>query len=74
MVALALSMLVAVVLLTLEPLEPLPASASTDEFSAERAFLVLARKHPFLHGLLIPLVHRLRGNETMYIELTPIES
>ena len=37
-VALMLSMLVAVVLLTLEPLEPLPASAPTDEFSAERAF------------------------------------
>jgi len=25
----------------------------------------LARKYPVLHGLLIPLVHRLRGNETM---------
>jgi acetylornithine deacetylase/succinyl-diaminopimelate desuccinylase-like protein len=37
-VALVLSMLVAVVLLTLQPLEPLPASAPTDEFSAERAF------------------------------------
>lgn len=37
-VALVLSMLVAVVLLTLRPLEPLPASAPTDKLSAERAF------------------------------------
>ena len=34
----------------------------------------LARKYPILHGLLVPLVHRLRGNETMHIELTPAES
>lgn len=31
----------------------------------------LARKYPVLHGLLIPLVHRLRGNETVHIELRP---
>ena len=29
---------------------------------------MLARKYPVLHGLLIPLAHRLRGNETMHIE------
>jgi hypothetical protein len=49
-VALMLSMLLAVVLLTLEPLEPLPASAPTDEFSAERAFShvdrIAQRPHP----------------------------
>ena len=49
-VALVLSMLVAVVLLTLEPLEPLPASAPTNEFSAERAFYqvdrIAQRPHP----------------------------
>jgi hypothetical protein len=49
-VALMLSMLVAVVHLTLEPLEPLPASAPTDEFSAERAFShvdrIAQRPHP----------------------------
>jgi Peptidase family M28 len=49
-VALMLSMLVAVVLLTLEPLEPLPASAPTNEFSAERAFShvdrIARRPHP----------------------------
>jgi PPOX class probable F420-dependent enzyme len=32
---------------------------------------LLARKHPILHGYLIPLLHRLRGNRTTYIELTP---
>jgi len=32
---------------------------------------MLARKYPVLHGYLIPLVHRLRGNETMHIELRP---
>lgn len=37
-VALVLSLLVAIVLLTLQPLAPLPASAPTNEFSAERAF------------------------------------
>lgn len=35
-----------------------------------RAGALISRKHPILHGLLIPLVHRLRGNETMHIELT----
>lgn len=33
---------------------------------------MLARKYPVLHGFLIPLVHRLRGNETMHIELRRI--
>jgi uncharacterized protein len=32
----------------------------------------LARNYPILHGFLIPLIHRLRGNKTMHIELTPI--
>ncbi len=34
---------------------------------------MLARKYPVLHGFLIPLVHRLRGNETIHIELSPVE-
>ena len=33
----------------------------------------LARKYPILHGLLVPLIHRLRGNETVHIELRPAE-
>ncbi len=34
---------------------------------------LLARKHPILHGYLIPLVHRLRGNRTVHIELIPAD-
>ena len=35
---------------------------------------LLAHKHPILQGMLVPLMHRLRGNTTMHIELTPINS
>jgi uncharacterized protein len=50
---------------------PVPAHARilAGEESA-RAGRLLARKHPLLHGLLVPLVHRLRGNTTTHIELT----
>jgi PPOX class probable F420-dependent enzyme len=34
---------------------------------------VLSRKYPVLHGVLIPLVHRLRGNQTVHIEPTPLD-
>lgn len=34
---------------------------------------LLARKHPILQGLLVPLIHRLRGNTTIHFELTPID-
>ena len=30
---------------------------------------LLARKYPVMHGFLVPLVHRLRKNTTMHIEL-----
>lgn len=33
----------------------------------------LACKHPILHGFLVPLIHRLRGNTTVHIELTPLD-
>jgi uncharacterized protein len=33
----------------------------------------LARKHPILHGFLVPLIHRLRGHTTVHIELTPLD-
>jgi PPOX class probable F420-dependent enzyme len=33
---------------------------------------MLARKYPILHGFLIPRLHRLRGNQTMHIELMPL--
>jgi uncharacterized protein len=32
---------------------------------------LLARKYPAMHSLLVPLVHRLRGNKTMHVELIP---
>src|SRR5215213_7846975 len=38
-----------------------------------RAGKLLARKYPVSHGLLVPLVHRLRGNKTMHVELSPAE-
>ena len=34
---------------------------------------LLARKHPILHRFLVPLVHRLRGNETIHVELRPLD-
>jgi uncharacterized protein len=33
----------------------------------------LARKYPILQGFLVPLVHRLRGNETLHMELRPVD-
>jgi len=33
---------------------------------------LLARKYPILHGLLVPLFHRLRGYRTVHIELEPL--
>lgn len=30
---------------------------------------LLARKHPFLQGLFVPLFHRLKGYKTLYYEL-----
>jgi PPOX class probable F420-dependent enzyme len=41
---------------------------------SRRAGAALARKHPLIHGLAVPLVHRLRGNRTVHLELTPIEA
>ena len=49
-----------------------PARVLEGEESA-RAGRMLDRKYPVLHGLLIPLIHRLRGNETIHIELGPAE-
>jgi PPOX class probable F420-dependent enzyme len=41
-----------------------------DAGEARHAARLLARKHPFLHGLVVPLVHRLRGYRTLHFELT----
>ena len=40
----------------------------TEAAVASRA---LARKYPLLHGILVPLIHRLRRNKTIHLELTP---
>jgi len=45
-----------------------------DGEGSARAAKLLASKYPALHGLLVPLVHRLRGNKTMHVELTPAET
>ena len=34
----------------------------------------IARKYPILQGFLVPLVHRLRRNKTIHIELKPVDS
>lgn len=33
---------------------------------------LLARKHPFLQGRFVPLIHRLRRNRTVHFELSPL--
>jgi uncharacterized protein len=33
---------------------------------------LLARKHPVLHGLVVPLAHRLMAYRTVHVELTPV--
>ncbi len=40
---------------------------------AAAAGRTLAAKHPRLHGVLMPLAHRLRRYRTVYLELCPIE-
>jgi hypothetical protein len=37
---------------------------------AKRAEMLLARKHPLLHGRLVPAMHRAKGYRTLYYELT----
>ena len=52
---------------------PVPARArQLDGDEAARASRLLARKHRLLHGVLVPLAHRLRGYRTVYFELLPV--
>jgi uncharacterized protein len=44
-----------------------------DQESAD-AGQALVRKHPLLQGILVPLIHRLWGYKTRYIEITPVDS
>ena len=41
---------------------------------SEHASRALNKKHPILHGVLVPLAHRLRGYKTIHIELVPLAS
>ena len=43
-----------------------------DGQEAADAARLLAAKYPLLHGLLVPLFHRLRRYRTMHLELRPI--
>ena len=43
-----------------------------DGAEAAHAARALARKHPFLHGVLVPAFHRLRHYRTLHFELIPI--
>ena len=38
---------------------------------AEHAARLLSRKHPVMHRFLVPMAHRLRGYETVHLELIP---
>lgn len=44
---------------------------SADEAAHARQLIV--RKHPILHGILVPFAHRLAGYETVHLELTPLD-
>jgi PPOX class probable F420-dependent enzyme len=41
---------------------------------SDRAARLIARKHPILHGWLIPRLHRRRGWTTQQYRLTPVET
>jgi len=45
---------------------------SRDE--AKSAARALARKHRILHGVLVPLSHRLARCKTLHYELTPVSA
>jgi hypothetical protein len=45
-----------------------------DGAQAERARTRLARKHPLLHGFLVPFAHRRKGWTTLHYALTAVPS
>ena len=45
-----------------------------DGVEADRARALLTRKHPLLHGRLVPFAHRRKGWRTLHYELTPVRS
>jgi PPOX class probable F420-dependent enzyme len=44
-----------------------------DGEEAIAASRLLARKYPIMHGVAVPLFHRIRRNRTMHIELRPVD-
>ena len=40
---------------------------------AAHASGALTRKHRIVHGIVVPLAHRLRGYKTVHFELTPVD-
>jgi PPOX class probable F420-dependent enzyme len=56
------------------PSRPRPGACREGE--ARRAARLLARKHPLLHGVLVPLTHRLgraKTGRTVHFQLTPLD-
>jgi uncharacterized protein len=55
-----------------KPTGPVVAATATlaGATEAARAERLLARKHPILHGRLVPAMHRRKGWTTLYYELT----
>ncbi|MBA3425097.1 MAG: PPOX class F420-dependent oxidoreductase [Rubrobacter sp.] len=41
---------------------------------AAHAARLLSRKHPVMHRFLVPMAHRLRGYETVHLELIPLDN
>lgn len=39
---------------------------------SKHAAVAIAGKYPILHGIVIPLIHRVRRNKTMHVELRPL--
>ncbi len=39
---------------------------------SDHASHLINKKHPILHGIIVPLTHRIRGNKTVHMELTPL--
>jgi PPOX class probable F420-dependent enzyme len=39
---------------------------------AERARRAINRKHPLLHGVVVPMFHRLRREKTVYLEIEAV--
>ena len=59
-----------------EPLGPAVAARARvlDGPEAERARRLIEAKHRVLHGLAVPVVHRLTGKRTVYLEVRPSDA